>query len=93
MWSLPAEFPEQELQETDLMQTRGEATHGSNSKLAGWLSPKVLNLYVFEDWSHRQIAARLDITESSSRSQLSRAKQLLRQKLQPLLRQYEQGLV
>lgn len=54
---------------------------------------QVLNLYVFEDWSHAEIAQALDISESSSRSQLSRAKQLLKQKLQPLLRQYEQGLV
>ncbi|MEZ4926024.1 MAG: sigma-70 family RNA polymerase sigma factor [Saprospiraceae bacterium] len=89
---LPAEFPEQELQETDLMQI-GEKrlTEAIQSLPDGYR--QVLNLYVFEDWSHRQIAARLDITESSSRSQLSRAKQLLRQKLQPLLRQYEQGLV
>lgn len=39
----------------------------------------VVNLYIFEKWSHKQISEKLDITESSSRSQLTRAKQLLKQ--------------
>ncbi|MBK8554516.1 MAG: sigma-70 family RNA polymerase sigma factor [Lewinellaceae bacterium] len=54
---------------------------------------EVFNLYVFEDWSHRDIAQALGISESSSRSQLTRAKKLLKQKLQQVIRQYEQGLV
>ena len=37
----------------------------------------VLNLYVFEHCSHKEIAQRLGIRESSSSSQLSRAKMLL----------------
>ena len=37
----------------------------------------VLNLYVFEDLSHREIARLLGIRERSSASQLSRAKNLL----------------
>ncbi|MBR9922128.1 MAG: sigma-70 family RNA polymerase sigma factor [Bacteroidetes bacterium] len=41
----------------------------------------VLNLYIFEKWSHRDIAIELGITESSSRSQLARARKLLKQLL------------
>ncbi len=37
----------------------------------------VLNLYVFEDKSHREIASLLGITESTSASQLHRARALL----------------
>lgn len=37
----------------------------------------VLNLYVFEDKSHQEIAQLLGIKESSSASQLHRAKQML----------------
>lgn len=37
----------------------------------------VLNLYAFEGYSHREIAAQLGINEKSSSSQLSRAKSLL----------------
>lgn len=38
----------------------------------------VLNLYMFEDYSHREIASELGITEATSKSQLSRAKRKLR---------------
>lgn len=38
----------------------------------------VFNLYVVEGFSHREISERLDITESASKSNLSRAKQHLR---------------
>ena len=41
----------------------------------------VLNLYVFEDLSHKEIAALLGITEGTSASQLHRAKALLSKKL------------
>jgi RNA polymerase sigma factor (sigma-70 family) len=34
----------------------------------------VFSLYLFEDYSHKQIAEELDITESTSKSQLNRAK-------------------
>ena len=37
----------------------------------------VLNLYAFEGYSHREIGELLQITEGSSRSQLTRAKVLL----------------
>ncbi|HMR88876.1 MAG TPA: RNA polymerase sigma factor [Saprospiraceae bacterium] len=38
----------------------------------------ILNLYFFEEMSHKEIAALLQIQESSSRSRLSRAKDQLR---------------
>lgn len=41
----------------------------------------VLNLYVFEDLSHREIAKQLGITEGTSASQLHRAKAMLWKKL------------
>lgn len=46
----------------------------------------VLNLYVFEDLSHQEIAQLLGIKENSSASQLSRAKSLLAK----MIRQYQQ---
>ena len=41
----------------------------------------VFNLYVFEDMSHKLIAKRLGIKEAASRSQYSRAKSYLRNKI------------
>jgi RNA polymerase sigma-70 factor (ECF subfamily) len=41
----------------------------------------VLNLFAIEGYSHREIAAMLDIEESTSRSQYTRAKNLLEQLL------------
>jgi RNA polymerase sigma-70 factor (ECF subfamily) len=41
----------------------------------------VFNLYVFEEWSHKEIAAKLHINEKSSSSQLNRAKKLLIRKV------------
>ena len=41
----------------------------------------IFNLYTFEDLSHREIGKILGINESSSRSQLSRAKTILTQKV------------
>lgn len=42
----------------------------------------VFNLYVVDGYSHEEIAALLGIDVGSSRSQLSRAKQLLKKKIQ-----------
>ena len=47
----------------------------------------VLNLYVFEDMSHQEIARLLDIRERSSASQLSRAKNLLGRMIKEYLTQ------
>lgn len=41
----------------------------------------VFNLYVLEDYSHREIAQALGISESTSKSQYHRAKQLLKERL------------
>jgi RNA polymerase sigma-70 factor (ECF subfamily) len=41
----------------------------------------VFNLYVFEEWSHKEIAEKLHINERSSSSQLNRAKKLLIKKV------------
>jgi RNA polymerase sigma factor (sigma-70 family) len=43
----------------------------------------VFNLYAIEGYSHKEIAEELGITEGSSRSQLTRARQALIQLLQP----------
>jgi RNA polymerase sigma factor (sigma-70 family) len=40
-----------------------------------------LNLYVIDGYSHAEIAKMLNISESTSKSQLSRAKEILRQRL------------
>ncbi len=50
---------------------------------------QVLNLAVFEEWPHRDIAAALGITESASRSQLVRAKQFLKNFITKTLPRYE----
>jgi RNA polymerase sigma-70 factor (ECF subfamily) len=42
----------------------------------------VLNMYVLEDYSHKEIAQMLEISEGTSKSQLARAKALLASKLQ-----------
>ena len=42
----------------------------------------VLNLYIIDGYSHTEIAQMLDITENTSRSQLSRAKEALRKKIE-----------
>jgi RNA polymerase sigma-70 factor (ECF subfamily) len=42
---------------------------------------EVFNLYVMEEYSHKEISELLKINESSSRSQLTRARSILRKKL------------
>ena len=39
----------------------------------------VLNLYIFEEYSHREIAGLLGITESTVKTQFMRAKEKVRQ--------------
>ncbi|MFC2096179.1 RNA polymerase sigma factor [Bacteroidota bacterium] len=46
----------------------------------------VLNLYLLEGYRHKEIAEILSITESTSKSQYLRAKQLLREKLKKEIR-------
>lgn len=44
----------------------------------------VFNLYVFEEMTHREIAAMLNISENTSKSQLHKARQLLQKKFAQL---------
>ncbi|HVZ25854.1 MAG TPA: sigma-70 family RNA polymerase sigma factor [Sediminibacterium sp.] len=46
---------------------------------------QVFNLYVIEDFSHKEIAEQLGITESTSKSQYHRARFLLKDKIQQQL--------
>ena len=49
----------------------------------------ILNLYVFEHCSHREIASKLGIKESTSSSQLSRARQLLTKMMTDYIKRHE----
>ncbi|MFT6998230.1 MAG: RNA polymerase sigma factor (sigma-70 family) [Cryomorphaceae bacterium] len=42
----------------------------------------VFDLYMFEDFSHKEIASELGISEATSKSQLSRAKKKLRERIE-----------
>ncbi|MNY53898.1 RNA polymerase sigma factor [compost metagenome] len=42
---------------------------------------QVFNLYVLEDFSHKDIASNLGISESTSKSQYHRARQLLKERI------------
>jgi len=44
----------------------------------------VFNLYAIEGYSHQEISEMLDVSEGTSKSQLSRARQILKQKIQQL---------
>ncbi|MCJ8288162.1 MAG: RNA polymerase sigma factor [Crocinitomicaceae bacterium] len=48
----------------------------------------VFNLFAIEGYSHKEIAQELGISEGSSRSQLTRARQSLIQAIQPTEKQY-----
>jgi RNA polymerase sigma-70 factor (ECF subfamily) len=54
--------------------------HREIKKLPGGCR-QVFVLYVMEDFTHRDIAANLGITESTSKSQYQRARQLLKQRI------------
>lgn len=57
------------LYEKDLVSTTSQLSDGYRT---------VFNMYVIDGFSHKEIAAKLGITESTSKSQFSRAKALLR---------------
>jgi len=46
----------------------------------------VFNLFIFEKYSHKEIAKKLNIKVSSSKSQLTRARKLLKNKLEELVK-------
>lgn len=45
----------------------------------------VFNLYVFENYSHREIASAMNFTETTSKSQLSKARALLRKEIETFI--------
>ena len=45
----------------------------------------VFNMYVFEDYSHREIAETLNFSENTSKSQLSKARAMLKKKLNQVM--------
>ena len=46
----------------------------------------VFNLYIFEKYGHKEIAGLMGCTENTSKSQLSKARALLRKKMNELVR-------
>jgi RNA polymerase sigma-70 factor (ECF subfamily) len=47
----------------------------------------VFNLYVFEEYSHKEIAGMLNCSENTSKSQLSKARAMLRRNIETVLQQ------
>jgi len=43
-----------------------------------------LNLYVFEGYTHKEIAESLSISENTSKTQLFKARKFLRNKIEPV---------
>ena len=52
----------------------------------------VFNLYVIEEFSHKEVSEKLGISESSSRSQLARAKSALNQKVKEYMKLHSSTL-
>jgi len=48
----------------------------------------VFNMYVIEDYTHKEIAKQLGIAEGTSKSQLSKAKKMIREKIEYHLTEY-----
>lgn len=77
----PKELPEQLLTKSEFNAIPHEVVLDAIQKLPiGYR--KVFNLYIFEGWTHRQIGDALNMAEASSRSQLTRAKKMLKFLLQ-----------
>lgn len=73
-------LPEEDISENNMDRLPPEVLQTMVSELpTGYRT--VLNLYVFEDKSHQEIARLLGIKESSSASQLHRARQMLARKI------------
>jgi RNA polymerase sigma factor (sigma-70 family) len=89
---LPTELQELEIQENEMDLLDNKVLLAAIRELPDGYR-EVFNLSVIDNWSHKEISTALKITESSSRSQLARAKSLLRQKLYKIIRHHEQKLV
>ncbi|MDB5193001.1 MAG: sigma-70 family polymerase sigma factor [Segetibacter sp.] len=72
------------LYQKDLMKTSMNLSDGYRT---------VFHLYAVEGYSHKEIASQLGITESTSKSQFSRAKAILRNVLQGKTKKKEPALV
>lgn len=75
-------------QEADNEYYIGDITQSELMNLIRELSPgyrTIFNLYVLEEMSHKEISKMLGISEAASRSQFSRAKALLKKKINAIL--------
>lgn len=68
-----SDYLQKEETETSLLRALKELPDGYRT---------ILNLFILEDYSHKEIGELLNITESTSRSQLARAKAALKLKLE-----------
>ena len=79
-----ADIHEYEIEDTDLgsldLLAEKDILHLVNELSPGYKT--VFNLHVIEGYSHKEIAEMLDITEGTSKSQLSRAKAVLKKNLE-----------
>ena len=88
-FSFVDEFPDEiEEQEPDVDKVPPQVLNQMISELPDGYR-MVLNLYVFEQKSHKEIAEMLDIRESTSASQYLRAKKLLASKINNYLKNKE----
>ena len=88
-FSFVDEFPDEiEEQEPDVDKVPPQVLNQMISELPDGYR-MVLNLYVFEQKSHKEIAEMLDIKESTSASQYLRAKKLLASKINNYLKNKE----
>lgn len=77
----PLEMPDQDGLEPEIYAQFGAAEILSLLKELPEGFRTVFNLHIVEGYSHQEIAELLDITESTSRSQLARARKLMQDKL------------
>ncbi|HXA01011.1 MAG TPA: RNA polymerase sigma factor [Cytophagaceae bacterium] len=79
---------ELQLEDHDNNNILGEINKNDLLQLIQSLSPgyqMVFNMYSIEGYSHKEIAEQLGISESTSKSQLSRAKQILQKSIAEIL--------
>ena len=88
----PDELPEQELTETEFQTIPKEVILNAIQQLPDGYR-KILNLFIFEGWTHQEIGKALEIAPATSRSQLTRAKKMLKHILQKkTVKNYERRL-
>lgn len=73
-----------EVDESSMFETNSDITVKELMKFVQELSPKyrlVFNLYAIEGYSHKEISEMLDISEGTSKSNLSRARAILQERV------------